>query len=356
MEIPGRDAAAYHEFPVPGEWSGQRLDKVLAGLAEAAGLALSRSRLAVLIGDGAVTVDGLPADNPSRKVREGERLILVLPPPAPAEPKPEAIPLDIVHEDADLIVVNKPAGMVVHPAPGAESGTLVNALLARCGPDLPGIGGERRPGIVHRIDKDTSGLLVAAKSQAAMTGLAALFAAHDIRRRYCALAWGAPDRTDPRIAGMAGIGFTRQGEIRVRTQIARDPRDRKRMAVASGGGREAVTYLRAQERYGAGDRPFASLLDCRLETGRTHQIRVHAAYLGNPLVGDAVYGRPRALPRAVDPQLAALLTGFPRQALHAAELGFRHPVTGDDLHFSAQLPKDMHDLLTKLRRNAAILR
>ena len=356
MTTPGPDAAAYHEFRVTGEHSGQRLDKALAGLTEAAGLALSRSRLAQLVGAGAVTVDGRPADTPSRKVREGEHLGLTLPPPVAAEPEPEAIALEIVHEDADLIVVNKPAGMVVHPAPGAETGTLVNALLAHCGHDLPGIGGERRPGIIHRIDKDTSGLIVAAKSEAAMAGLAARFAAHDIQRRYQALAWGAPDRADPRLAGIAGVSFTEAGEICVRTQIARHPHDRKRMAVTTSGGRAAVTYLAIRERFGPAEKPFASLLDCRLETGRTHQIRVHAVHIGHPLIGDPTYGRARALPRTLEAALAADLTGFPRQALHAAELGFRHPVTGEDLHFSAKLPPDLHGLLTGLRRNPPVLR
>ena len=246
--------------------------------------------------------------------------------------------------------------MVVHPAPGAPSGTLVNALLHHCGASLSGIGGALRPGIVHRIDKLTSGLLVVAKSDAAHAGLSALFAAHDIERRYLALAWSAPSRADPRLAGIAGVSFEPGGWVRIEAAIARHPNDRKRMAVASHG-RHAVTRLRATETFGPPEKPFASLLECRLETGRTHQIRVHATYAGHALIGDPVYGRPRALSeKLVAPAVSAALHAFPRQALHAATLGFCHPVTGESLSFEAPLPQDMRDIVAILRRNEQISR
>ncbi|MEL6477292.1 MAG: RluA family pseudouridine synthase [Pseudomonadota bacterium] len=327
--------------------AGQRLDKALAEAA-AAHPGLSRSRLAHLIAEGALSDHaGRTVTEPRRKVKAGETFRLSVPPPAPAEPLPEPIPLDIAHEDADLIVVNKPAGMVVHPAPGAERGTLVNALLAHCGDSLQGIGGAARPGIVHRIDKDTSGLLVVAKSQAAHAGLSARFAAHDIDRLYRAICWGRPDRGDPRLAGLPGLGFE-PGWIRIETGLDRHPADRKRMAVRAQG-RQAVTRLQPLESFGPAGRPLASLIACRLETGRTHQIRVHASHIGHPLVGDPVYGRARA----VSPAFAgagAALSGFPRQALHAARLGFVHPVTGGSLEFDAPDPTDFCTLLEELRR------
>ena len=343
-----------HDLVIDAADASARLDRALAAAAAAAGLALSRSRIAQLIASGAVLApDGSEVTEPARKVKPCERYRLVLPPPTDAIPQPEAIPLDIVYEDADLIVVNKPAGMVVHPAPGAETGTLVNALLAHCGEALPGIGGERRPGIVHRIDKDTSGLLVVAKSQAAMNGLAALFAAHDIDRRYHAIVWGAPDRADPRLAGLPGVGFEDGGWIRIETEIARHPTDRKRMAVTRSGGRRAVTRLRVIERFGPAEKPFASLIEARLETGRTHQIRVHAAHVGHSLVGDSVYGRPRipAANQASEATRKALKT-FHRQALHAFVLGFKHPISGENVTFRTDFPPDMHELLISLHRNS----
>lgn len=342
------DGGAEHALTLPAAAAGQRLDKAVSGAVAAAGLALSRSRVAGLIEAGHLRApDGTLLTEPGRKVKSETHLLLTLPPPADPVPRPEAIPLAVVHEDDDLIVVDKPAGMVVHPAPGAATGTLVNALLAHCG-DLPGIGGERRPGIVHRIDKDTSGLLVVAKSEGAMTGLAAQFAAHTIHRRYLALAWGAPDRAEPRLRGVTGVSFDPDGALRIETGLGRDARDRKRMAVTAGG-RRAVTRLRALERFGTP--PFVSLIECRLETGRTHQIRVHAAHVGHSLVGDPVYGRQRALGNRVPTALADALAAFPRQALHAAELGFRHPVSDRDMHFCAESPDDLHALLRELRRN-----
>lgn len=325
----------------------------MAQAAEAAGLGLSRSRIVQMIQAGAAeTEDGAVLSDPSAKVKPEAVIWLTVPPPQPATPQPEPIPLDIVHEDADLLVVNKPAGMVVHPAPGAESGTLVNALLAHCGPELSGIGGEARPGIVHRIDKDTSGLLVVAKTQATMTGLAADFAAHTIHRLYTAVMWGAPDRANPRLGGIDGVSF-QSGNIRIATQIARHPADRKRMAVvAAPKGRHAVTHATVVERFGVPENPFACLGHFTLETGRTHQIRVHAAHIGHALVGDPVYGRARIVSnRDSSAEAITALKHFPRQSLHAAELGFRHPITGQDLAFSCRLPADLHELLTSLRRN-----
>ena len=337
---------------IPDEAEGQRLDRALAMAAEAGGVTLSRSRISALLESGAVS-DAAGKTVSKGKVKAGTVYLIEIPAPVDPVPQAEAIPLDVVHEDPDLIVVNKPAGMVVHPAPGAESGTLVNALLHHCGDGLAGIGGERRPGIVHRIDKDTSGLLVVAKTEAAMAGLSALFAAHDIERRYLALCWGAPSRADPKLAGTEGVGFTRDGRLRIETRIGRHPVDRKKMAVMAEGGRIAATYMQVRESFGAAERPFASLIACQLETGRTHQIRVHAAHIGHALIGDPVYGRARAVAaRDSSEALRKALPGFPRQALHAAELGFVHPVSGKKLRFQSDFPCDMNDLLRLLRRNA----
>ena len=334
---------------IPDALDGQRLDKALAEVADAMAASLSRSRLAALIEAGAVSG---PAKSATKtKVRAGQTWVVALPPPVDPIPQPEPLALDILHEDADLIVVNKVAGMVVHPAPGAETGTLVNALLYHCGETLAGIGGERRPGIVHRIDKDTSGVLVVAKTQAAHTRLSEMFAAHDLDRLYQGIAWGAPDRGDPRLGAMEDVAFNPDGWLTVATQIARHPQDRKRMAVLAEGGRHAITHLHATEAFGPSERPFASLIECQLETGRTHQIRVHAAHIGHSLVGDPVYGRPRALANAVEAGLAKALRTFPRQALHAVHLGFAHPIDGKLLEFKAELPQDMNEILTVLRRN-----
>lgn len=334
---------------IPDDAAGQRLDRALALAAEQAGLQLSRSRLVALIDEGAVQGTNV---SQKRKVRSGEAFTLTLPPPVDPEPQPEKIDLDVVHEDADLIVVNKPAGMVVHPAPGWESGTLVNALLYHCGDSLAGIGGERRPGIVHRIDRQTSGLLVSAKNEAAHAGLSRQFADHSIDRRYMALCWGRPDRAEPRLTGVDAVSFTEDGWIRIETEIGRHRLDRKKMAVLPSGGRNAVTYLRTMESFGPSSRPFASLIECRLETGRTHQIRVHATHIGHALIGDPIYGKPRKI--AHDHSSDALRTAlmsFDRQALHAETLGFEHPRTLEWLSFSAKTPEDMHDLVMLLRRN-----
>jgi len=310
--------------------------------------ALSRTQIARLIAEGAVHVDGAPATGPKARVAEGAEIVLTLEEASESHIAPEAIPLVILHEDDDLIVVDKPAGMVVHPAPGTPSGTLVNALLAHCGDDLSGVGGVKRPGIVHRIDKDTSGLLVVAKSDAAHQGLAAQFAAHEVERRYQAVCCGVPDAGDPRLRGVRGASFEPGNVLKLTTQLARHRTDRQRQAVTFAGGRHAVTRARVVEPFGTP--PVLALLECWLETGRTHQIRVHLAHAGHALVGDPVYGGRRRLPvRALSEAAQAAVRAFPRQALHAATLGFVHPVTGRNIRFEAPLPGDMADLLAALR-------
>ncbi len=294
-----------------------RLDKVLAEALPD----YSRARLQALLASGAVRRNGQVLTDASAKAQPGDYEIAV-PAPVAAEPAPEAIPLTVLYEDPHLIVIDKPAGMAVHPAPGNETGTLVNALLHHCGASLSGIGGVARPGIVHRIDKETSGIVVAAKSDAAHQGLSALFAAHDIDRAYVALVRGAPKPA--------------QGQLT--TRIGRSSHDRKKMAVLKSGGREAITHYAVEQVFGPPDRPLAARVACRLETGRTHQIRVHLAALGAPCLGDPVYGA-GAPAQAVRTALAE--AGLQRQALHAALLGFVHPVTGEVLRFESQLPEDM---------------
>lgn len=326
-----------------------RLDKALAR-AVPEDVTLSRSRLQQLIEQGAVSHDGVIATSVKAPVEAGEVWQVILPAPEELDVTPENIPLDIVWEDAHLIVVNKPAGMVVHPAPGSPSGTLVNALLYHCGDSLSGIGGTKRPGIVHRIDKDTSGLLVVAKSDAAHQGLADQFARHSADRRYLALCWGMPSRADPRLAGVAGVSFEPDA-IRISGNIARHPHDRKRMTVVRDAGRHAITRVRLRESFGPKDRPVVSLISCQLETGRTHQIRVHLSFAGHALIGDPVYGRPRAVAKgAFEPAVIDRLRHFPRQALHAETLGFVHPVTDEVLSFTVDIPSDINSLLTLLRQ------
>jgi len=324
-----------------------RLDKALArDVPEAA--ALSRTRLVRLIEEGAVQVNGTLVTDAKARVAEGDRVEIDVPEPRESHMDPEAITLDVVYEDDALIVIDKPPGMVVHPAPGTPSGTLVNALLHHCGDRLSGVGGARRPGIVHRIDKDTSGLLVVAKTDAAHQGLAAQFAAHTIERAYLAVAHGVPDPGDPRLAGLAGLRFEADGTLVIRTQLARHRTDRQRQSVVTSGGRHAVTRVRLCET--VGHPPAASLVECRLETGRTHQIRVHMAYAGLGLIGDPVYGGSRRLPaRALPEGAAEAARRFPRQALHAGTLGFAHPLGGTPLRFCTPLPGDMVALLACLR-------
>ncbi len=327
-----------------------RLDKALSrDVPDSA--SLSRTRLARLIAEGAVRVDGAVIGDPKARVAEGAQITIHVEEADDSHIAPEAIPLTIVHEDADLIVVDKPAGMVVHPAPGSPSGTLVNALLHHCGDDLSGVGGVKRPGIVHRIDKDTSGLLVVAKSDAAHQGLAAQFAAHTVERYYRALCYGVPDANDPRLRGVRGASFESGNILRLTTQLARHKTDRQRQAVLFQGGRHAVTRARVVDRFG--QPPVLAQIECWLETGRTHQIRVHLAHAGHGLVGDPVYGGARKLPRnALSPAAQQAISAFPRQALHAAVLGFEHPVSGQMLRFEAPIPPDMADLVQRLARPA----
>ena len=297
---------------------GLRLDKALAELLPE----LSRERLKSLIVEGEVTTDGRTL-NPSVKVAAGQLYAVNIPAPAEAEAIAQDIPVNIVHEDADLIVVDKPAGLVVHPAAGNLDGTLVNALLHHCRGELSGIGGVARPGIVHRIDKDTSGLLVVAKSDRAHEGLAQQFKAHSIDRLYAAIVYGLPQPS-------AGT---------VDTWIGRSDADRKKMAVhRQGRGKHAVTHYRTIERLAG-----AALVECKLETGRTHQVRVHMAHLGHPLIGDPVYSRDRKGFKTILETLR-----FKRQALHAKRLGFIHPLTGQKLSFDSALPTDMQELLSEL--------
>jgi 23S rRNA pseudouridine1911/1915/1917 synthase len=325
-----------------------RLDKALArDVPEEA--ALSRTRLGRLIADGAVSVDGAVLTDPKARIEAGSVVTISVEEAQDSHILPEDIPLEVVFEDPDLIVVNKPAGMVVHPAPGTPSGTLVNALLAHCGETLSGVGGMKRPGIVHRIDKETSGLLVVAKSDAAHHGLAAQFEAHTVERYYQALVYGVPDANDPRLRGVKGTNFEAGNILKITTHLARHKTDRQRQAVLFQGGRHAVTRARTVERFGVPS--VLALMECWLETGRTHQIRVHLAHAGHGLVGDQTYGGRRKLPvKALSPEAAEAVLAFPRQALHAAVLGFRHPVNGEDVRFEAPLPQDMTDLLSILAR------
>ncbi len=329
-----------------------RLDKALAALVPA-DAALSRSRLMRMIAQGAVLLAGVAVTDPKTKVAGGQTYTLRLAPAVSLETLPEAIPLSVIHDDADLIIIDKPAGMVVHPAPGSPSGTLVNALLAHCGDTLSGIGGARRPGIVHRIDKDTSGLLVVAKSDRAHHGLAAQFEAHSVIRRYLAVVHGVPQAADPRLRGLRGVSFEPGAILKIATQLARHKTDRQRQAVVWDQGRHAITRARTVESFaGSFGENFAggaALVECWLETGRTHQIRVHLAYCGHGLIGDQTYGGKKRLSAKLFGPAADFGNGFPRQALHAASLGFVHPVSGERLEFHAPLPPDLADLLAKLR-------
>ena len=325
-----------------------RLDKALArDVPESA--SLSRTRLARLLEEGAVQVNGVLAHNPKARVSEGDDVEIIVEESEDSHIGPEDIPLDVVFEDDHLIVVNKPVGMVVHPAPGTPSGTLVNALLAHCGESLSGVGGVKRPGIVHRIDKDTSGLLVVAKTDTAHQGLAAQFEAHSVERYYNAVVYGAPDANDPRLRGIRGVSFEAGNILKLTTQLARHKTDRQKQAVLFSGGRHAVTRARVVERFGAP--ATVSLVECWLETGRTHQIRVHLAHAGHALIGDPVYGGRRKLPaKALSGAALEAVQAFDRQALHAAVLGFIHPISKEKLRFEADLPDDMVVLLTALRQ------
>ncbi len=305
--------------------AGSRADRFLADALPG----LSRSRVKQFIEEGRVQRDGAWLTQPAEPVRAGVTYTLTPPTPVSATPEAQAIPFDILFEDRHLIVLDKPPGLVVHPAPGNYDGTLVNALLAHCGDTLPGIGGEKRPGIVHRLDKDTSGVMVVAKTEAAMASLSALFLARDLDREYVAVCWGIPNPTAGDIEGAIG----------------RDPKERKRMAVVAQGGKHALTQYRTL----ATAHAATSLIACKLATGRTHQIRVHLSTSGHPIVGDPVYLRRIPAPaRLLTPELRTTLLDFPRQALHAARLGFRHPATGKTISFETRPPPDMQTLIKQL--------
>jgi 23S rRNA pseudouridine1911/1915/1917 synthase len=323
------------DLVVGDEATGMRLDAFLAGAVPD----LSRSRAKSLILEGQVAVGGATIVEAKKLVNSGDRVAVILPPVRAAAPQGEAIPLVVVYEDDELIVIDKPAGLVVHPAAGNWTGTLVNALIAHCGASLSGIGGVGRPGIVHRLDKDTTGLMVVAKTDRAHKALSAQFADHGrsgpLERGYRALVWGAPSLS--------------QGTIDA--PLGRSTRNREKIEVKKSGGREAISHYRVETRYGPKDKPpIASLVDCRLETGRTHQIRVHLAAMGHPVIGDRAYGAGFTTKAARLPEPArALAAAFSRQALHAWLLGFAHPATGAEMRFESPLPGDMAMLAKALK-------
>lgn len=328
MNVRSRDTT--YTVRVPEDKAGTRLDKLLAELLPE----LSRSRLKQLIEGGKVSTPAgaEPAADASRKVKPGETFVVTVPAPVPATPEAQEIPLNVVYEDDDLIVIDKPSGLVVHPAAGHADGTLVNALLAHCRGSLSGIGGVSRPGIVHRLDKDTSGLMVAAKNDLAHHGLARQFHDHDLERAYYALVWGVP----------------RPAKGEVRGNIGRSPANRKKMAVLRRGGKAAQTYYRVLETAGTS----VSLLRCDLATGRTHQIRVHMASLGHPVLGDPLYGGGgKGHMRALTPEACESVLGLKTQALHAYLIGFSHPNTGEFLQFETKVPSYFNALLRSLDSN-----
>ncbi len=328
-----RDRATDFVFTVGEEEAGARLDRFLAARQEIAAAHISRTRVKTLIEQGAARVGGRAAEDANLRLAAGDEVTLRVPPAEPAEPEGEAIALNIVFEDPHLLVIDKPAGLVVHPASGHETGTLVNALIAHCGETLSGIGGVKKPGIVHRLDKNTTGLLVVAKTDAGHKGLSRLFEDHgrklNLTREYLAFVWGAPDRS-------RGV---------VDAPVGRNATHRERMAVVPlVRGRSAVTHFETIEDFGV-----AALVGCRLETGRTHQIRVHMAHIGHPLIGDATYGAGFKTKAALlAPNAQAAVAALGRQALHAATLGFTHPVTNDDMLFESPLPEDLQKLRAAL--------
>lgn len=323
------------EVTVSEDQAGGRLDKVLAALVPK-DRGLSRARVQQLLAAGAVfqaEQDGpeKSVTDVSGKVMAGVLYRIVVPPPVSAQPKAEDMPLDIVYEDDDLLVINKEPGVVVHPAAGHWEGTLVNALLAHCKGSLSGIGGVERPGIVHRLDKDTSGLLVVAKNDLAHQKLSAQFSDHSLSRTYQALVWRLPSASG-----------------QVEGAIGRHPRARQKMAVVEHGGKEALTFFKLEQTFGS----IAALVSCKLATGRTHQIRVHMAHIRHPVVGDPLYGtrQKHGGIGATEKGIVALLEAFPRQALHAGEISFMHPRTGKKIHLRAPMPGDMADLLKQLKK------
>ena len=309
---------------------GDRLDRALAAALGADRPELTRSRLKTLIAEGRVRLAGRTVTEPSRRVKPGQNFAVFLPEARPSSIPAQAMALAVIHEDAEVIVIDKPAGLVVHPAPGNPDRTLVNALIAHCGESLRGVGGVQRPGIVHRLDKDTSGLMVAAKTGRALAGLAPQFAAHTVERAYAAIVWGMPSPASGEIEGAIG----------------RSRADRKRMAVVTRGGKPARTRYRVLESLAGGR---LALVECRLATGRTHQIRVHLAAAGHPLVGDPVYGRSAGRRRALPEALRPVIDAFPRQALDAIVLGFDHPASGERVRFTKDYESDFKELLRFLK-------
>ncbi|MER8483236.1 RluA family pseudouridine synthase [Mesorhizobium sp. M1322] len=320
--------------------AGQRLDQWLAGKL---GPDMSRSRVQMLIRQGAVKIGGQPVNETKRKMAAGDRVSVDMPEPEPAEPQGENIPLDVLYEDNELIVINKPPGLVVHPGAGNWTGTLVNALIHHCGDSLSGIGGVRRPGIVHRLDKETSGVMVVAKTDRAHKSLSEAFADHgltgDLKRAYLALVWGIPMRPTGTVDEPLG-----RAADRVRRAVVPEGRD---------DARHAVTHFTVIERFGEQQKEFAmaSLVECRLETGRTHQIRVHMAHIGHPVVGDPDYGQAfRTKANRLPEPLKGRVKAFPRQALHARLLEFRHPTAHLTMRFEAPVPRDMEELVDGFRK------
>ena len=314
------------DFTVDEADRNERLDRWLARQLDGH----SRTQLKRLIEQGRVGLAGATLVDPSLRVKPGQRFHVELPEPVADKPEPQAMALVIPYEDEHLLVVDKPAGLVVHPAPGNPDRTLVNALIAHCGDKLPGIGGVKRPGIVHRLDKDTSGLMVVAKTELAQTRLAADFAARRINRAYHAVTWGVP----------------RPSEGEISSLIGRSPANRKKMAVLKSGGKPAVTRYKVLRAF----KDAAALVECRLATGRTHQIRVHLSERGHPLIGDRTYGNTRSLARlrTLPPAVRAVAAAFPRQALHAVLIGFRHPASDEYVQFTSPLPKDIAGLIDLL--------
>lgn len=330
-----QDETEYWQLEIKQSDVGQRLDKVLATNHDD----LSRSRLKSLLTDGNLALNGTVFTSPSYKVRDGDSIKLTLPPPVSVETLAQDIPLDILHEDEAIIIVNKAAGMVVHPAEGNPDGTLVNALLGHCGDSLKGIGGEIRPGIVHRLDKDTSGVMVVAKDEVSLNFISAQFAERSLDRNYWALCWGRP--------------YPAEGEVEA--ALGRHPKNRKKMAVVIRDGKYAKTYFKVLERFGTGvDKAAAALIQCKLATGRTHQIRVHMTEIGHSIIGDPLYGRAtkdrlKHLSDEVEEQVSKL----DRQMLHARTLGFIHPITKEYVFFEVEPPEDFLVALATLREMTA---
>jgi 23S rRNA pseudouridine1911/1915/1917 synthase len=339
MTDPFKQGEPTRKVLIAGEDAEGRLDQWLT--AELSG-DFSRNRIQALIEQGAISVAGKIVTEAKRKIRPGEEIAIEMPPPEDPEPQGEAIPLEVIHEDKDLIVIVKPPGLVVHPGAGNWTGTLVNALIHHCGASLSGIGGVRRPGIVHRLDKDTSGVMVVAKNDAAHRHLAEQFADHGrtgpLERAYQAVVWGRPRQ----LTGTIDAALGRAGDRTKRT-VKRENTD---------DAREAITHFEVLERFGElpDATALASLVECRLETGRTHQIRVHMAHIGHPLIGDLDYGAAFKTKSNLLPEPArAIVQRFPRQALHAYLLQFQHPATGEVMHFEVPLPDDMEEMLDALR-------